>query len=126
MHISTFNFLKQKIEVASKIQVPVHYNGIDMVFDGVQIIIDNDLKPTIDEGKAWIFPKEKFVTYEKSDEEWCRYFGIGRQGQGLIMGDILHKENKHYNYIANILLDKTPIRTRSTVMTNLGPVSSWN
>lgn len=27
--------------------------------------------------EVWIAPKEPFVRYEKSDEEWCRYFGIG-------------------------------------------------
>lgn len=29
--------------------------------------------------KKWQFPKESFVTYEDSDESWCRYFGIGRE-----------------------------------------------
>lgn len=27
--------------------------------------------------ERWIPPKERFVVYEKSDEEWCRFFGIG-------------------------------------------------
>lgn len=27
----------------------------------------------------WQFPKERFVTYERSDTEWCRYFGIGEE-----------------------------------------------
>lgn len=29
--------------------------------------------------KRWGFPKERFVTYEPSDESWCRYAGIGRE-----------------------------------------------
>ncbi len=29
--------------------------------------------------KAWRFPQERFVTYEESDEAWCRYFGIGKE-----------------------------------------------
>lgn len=127
MHISTFHFLKEKIEVASRIQVPVYYSGLDMVFGGDQIIVNNDLKPTIDEGKDWIFPKERFVSYEKSDEEWCNYFGIGRQGQGLIIGDIIYQEQQSTNnYIYDLLLDKNSKKTRRTVMTDLGPVSCWN
>lgn len=27
----------------------------------------------------WEFPKERFVTYEPSDERWCRPLGIGRE-----------------------------------------------
>lgn len=27
----------------------------------------------------WQFPDDKFVTYEPSDEEWCRPLGIGRE-----------------------------------------------
>lgn len=27
----------------------------------------------------WVFPKEKFVEYEAEDEQWCRYFGIGKE-----------------------------------------------
>lgn len=27
--------------------------------------------------EVWTPPKEPFIQYEKSDEEWCRYFGIG-------------------------------------------------
>lgn len=29
--------------------------------------------------KRWKFPVERFVTYEPSDEDWCRYFGIGQE-----------------------------------------------
>lgn len=25
------------------------------------------------------FPEDRFVKYEAKDEEWCRYFGIGRE-----------------------------------------------
>lgn len=27
----------------------------------------------------WEFPQERYWRYEKSDEPWCRYFGIGRE-----------------------------------------------
>lgn len=29
--------------------------------------------------KHWGFPVERFTRYEKSDEPWCRYFGIGKE-----------------------------------------------
>jgi len=55
---------------------------------GHKVVIDNLLVPTVDETDRWIFPKERFVIYEESDEDWCRYFGIGRQGLGVIIGEI--------------------------------------
>lgn len=27
--------------------------------------------------ERWVFPEERFVEYEESDEDWCRYFGFG-------------------------------------------------
>lgn len=34
----------------------------------------------IDIQKAvWVFPKEPFITYEPSDESWCRYCGFGHE-----------------------------------------------
>jgi hypothetical protein len=27
----------------------------------------------------WVFPHDQFVEYEPSDEDWCRYFGIGHE-----------------------------------------------
>jgi hypothetical protein len=29
--------------------------------------------------KVWQFPQERFVTYELSDESWCRFFGFGKE-----------------------------------------------
>lgn len=29
--------------------------------------------------KRWKFPDDPFVTYEVTDEDWCRYFGIGKE-----------------------------------------------
>jgi hypothetical protein len=59
-----------------------------MTISGEEIKINNNLSPTINEGLGWIFPEEPFIIYEPSDEDWCRYCGIGRQGRGFIMGDI--------------------------------------
>jgi hypothetical protein len=37
------------------------------------------VKVLVDAFIHWQFPKERFVTYERSDIEWCRYFGIGEE-----------------------------------------------
>jgi len=60
-------------------------------FNGIEIQIANHLSPTIDEPPkgTWMFPKERFVKYEASDEYWCRYCRIGREARGFIMGEIL-------------------------------------
>lgn len=29
--------------------------------------------------QSWQFPKERFVEYDASDEDWCRYFVIGQE-----------------------------------------------
>ncbi|WP_417459044.1 hypothetical protein [Kordiimonas sp.] len=31
----------------------------------------------------WEFPNDPFVTYEPSDEEWCRPLGLGRQVESV-------------------------------------------
>jgi hypothetical protein len=31
----------------------------------------------------WEFPKEAMVSYDDRDEDWCRYFGIGRERRFL-------------------------------------------
>jgi hypothetical protein len=29
--------------------------------------------------KVWVFPKDRFVEYEPSDEWWCRKYGFGHE-----------------------------------------------
>lgn len=29
--------------------------------------------------KVWQFPSDRFTKFDESDEEWCRYFGIGKE-----------------------------------------------
>lgn len=29
--------------------------------------------------KQWEFPQQRFVSYETTDESWCRFFGIGKE-----------------------------------------------
>ena len=33
----------------------------------------------IHSSKRWKFPDNRFVSYEKSDESWCRFFGMGKE-----------------------------------------------
>lgn len=41
---------------------------------GVKIVVDKSAFE-----KEWVFPKEKFVEFEKSDEWWCRKYGVGKE-----------------------------------------------
>lgn len=41
---------------------------------GFPIVEDKNCWQTV-----WVFPKDRFITYEKKDEEWCRPLGIGHQ-----------------------------------------------
>ena len=29
--------------------------------------------------KRWVFPASRFVEYGRTDEEWCRFFGVGHE-----------------------------------------------
>lgn len=87
MHQTTYEYIRDNID-AFNLGTTAYISGDKFMLNGVDIKIDNSFCPTINESRDWIFPNERFVTYEKSDEEWCRYFGIGRQGRGFIMGEI--------------------------------------
>ena len=49
---------------------------VDMAY-GVKLKVDYDCKEYLP--AKWVFPKERFVKYTKSDESWCRYFGFGHE-----------------------------------------------
>jgi len=51
---------------------------------GLRAIYDYNLRPACVVDAKWIFPKDPFVTYEPSDEDWCRYFGYGHQQERKI------------------------------------------
>jgi hypothetical protein len=44
-------------------------------------LIANDSLPIY--CKKWVFPKEQFWEYDKSNEDWCRYFGFGHEEDDL-------------------------------------------
>ena len=54
-----------------------HPNTIRTLGELGRIIHPNEYLP--ETVKVWKFPDDPLVTYEKSDEVWCRYFGIGRE-----------------------------------------------
>lgn len=87
MHQTTYDYLKRNY-LSIKTNTTMYYSQ-DISFDGFEIVIDNMWSETIDETEGWIFPNEPFVHYEQKDKEWCEYFGIGRQGRGFILGEIM-------------------------------------
>jgi len=40
--------------------------------------------------KRWKFPEGQFITYEESDESWCRFFGIGEEVEETVTVTIPH------------------------------------
>jgi hypothetical protein len=86
MHQSTLRYLLSKME---KYDVCTYMKGNKVSLYGYEIVIDNFLcSETINEPDGYIFPKERFVTYEPSDREWCEPLGIGRMGRSFKLGDI--------------------------------------
>ena len=98
MHETTFRYLREHPDVF-KFKQQVMVSGFDFGFNGIAIHINNNLSPTITEYPkgSWIFPKRPFITYEPSDEEWCRYFKIGHEARGFIMGEIIGMDNNFMN-----------------------------
>jgi hypothetical protein len=106
MHRSTWEYLVDQINNGKKPVEKMKYNG-EWSFAGYDVRFEHWLKPTINEGKGYIFPKEPFVTYEQKDAGWCEYFGIGRWGKGVIFGEV---------YVCNpSSYDITPTNNRATV-----------
>ena len=87
----TFQLLMEGVLDSQKNSVPVMidagFNAINMI-GGHEVQIDHHLEPT--KWLGWQFPtNEPFVTYEPSDESWCRYCGIGKELNDWVMGDII-------------------------------------
>lgn len=86
MHQSTWDYLNTNYD---KYNIKVHISQVAIKLHGHELIIDNFLcTETIDEPKGYMFPREKFVTYDPSDREWCEPLGIGRMGRGFRLGSI--------------------------------------
>jgi hypothetical protein len=110
MHQTTWDYVKKatiKHGYCPKEFGQAQYNG-SWTFSGIEVLIDNSLKETIDETTDYIFPKEKFVFYEPKDVEWCEPVGIGRWGRGVIIGEIYSiAENQMFKW--NFSSDKVAI-----------------
>lgn len=80
MHQTTYDYIFENIRRGFN---PVNhfalYNGNSFIFAGCAMAISNTLEPTIMEPE-WVFPKERFVSYESKDIGWAKFFGIGRPG----------------------------------------------
>lgn len=89
MHSTTAQYLYTKIMNGYKLNVPCQVSVGSFSIYGIPVLANDSVcQPTIDEPSGWIFPKNKFITYGPEDEETCRYCNLGRQGRGLILGDI--------------------------------------
>lgn len=92
MHRSTYEHLAKSLD-KHKLEAKIH--GADpmdceLTIYGVPIEINQGCSPTINE-PSYIFPSNRFVTYEDKDREWCEPLGIGRPGI-FKLGEILKME----------------------------------
>lgn len=92
MHSSTYEYLCKNVDnIYTTERIAI---GDYLTFIGKTIKIDNNLSPTVTLGQ-WIFPtNEPFITYEKSDESWCRYCGFGREAEkkDVQIGEVIGAE----------------------------------
>jgi hypothetical protein len=95
MHQTTYNYLRTKL-LDSRPKKRSFISDSTFYIEGFEIVVSDVPSPTIHETTEWIFPHNSLFSYEASDEEWCRYFGIGRQGRGLVIGDIYEVNGKPY------------------------------
>jgi len=82
INIQTLKFITAKIlDCGIRPPFKTLYNGSPYIlFDRYQTVINNNLIPL---ENTWVFPKEKFIIYEQSDEDWCSFFKIGRPGSPI-------------------------------------------
>jgi len=108
MHKTTLDYLINNLHVHD-LSVKISQYGVD--FTEIEVRIYNGLKPTINEPKEWIFPKNRFITYEKSDEDWCVPLKFGRMGQGFELGEIFKiNPSDFYPMYSRYNLNPRPIR----------------
>lgn len=93
----TFQLLMEGVLNSQRNSIPVMidagFHGVNLI-GGHEVQVDYSLEPT-KWFEGWQFPtNEPFITYEPSDESWCRYCGIGREVKEWIVGDIVieHKD----------------------------------
>jgi hypothetical protein len=115
MHQTTYDYLKRNY-LNIKTNTTMYFSQ-DISFDGFEIVINNIFSPTIDEPEDWIFPNEPFIKYEQKDKEWCKYFKIGRQGRGFILGEIMQLTGPLFN------LEISPPKKKARIF---DPFKSWS
>jgi hypothetical protein len=109
MHQSTWNYINANYD---KYNINVHISGHGIQLYGYEVVIDNNTcTETINEPDGYMFPKEKFVTYEPSDREWCEPLGIGRMGRGFRPGSIF-RMNDDSGFLDSFFLSN---KKRSTI-----------
>ena len=97
MHPQTFHDLTYKIMERENWMLGAPQRGgmRDMML-GIEIRRDPCLNCYIP--AKWKFPKERFVTYQKSDESWCRYFGIGKEIPEVMAEIVIRRDLPVYHF----------------------------
>ncbi len=113
MHESTYQYLKNNIDLLSvSCGQRIIHDGFGN-FIGLELVIDDNLRPTINEPLGqWIFPRNDFYSYGPEDESWCRFFKIGYEGRGLQIGEIIKGDG---------IVTFSPPKIKRYIMTLEGP-----
>jgi hypothetical protein len=116
IHMTTFQLLYEGILDSKRNDcrclIDAGHNGINMIED-YEVVVDYGLTPT--EFVGWEFPKERFVTYEKTDEDWCRYCGIGKELNEWVPGQIIidnMEDEELNNHVMSFIVDKIKMKKK--------------
>lgn len=117
MHVSTLNYLKNNLD-SYKVEAKIGglaLSDINIRIAGFQIYVENFLNPTIIE-PDYVFPNNRFITYEDKDREWCEPLGIGKPGIKQIGDIILMKDGIPSPFV--LLVRKTRAYTSYDLIKN--------
>lgn len=106
MHKSTLNYLINQNCFDIKQHIIGSSNGESLKawISGMEVKLIDYLKPTIME-PDYVFPFNKFITYEEKDREWCEPLGIGRLGIKQI-GEIYFMSNERTTSFYPLIKEK--------------------
>lgn len=115
MHPDTLNFLSELMLKFGKgsrlLKASLGYGTLDF---NCEVELDNTLIPYYYE--LYIFPKDRFITYEQSDGDWMSYFGLTKPGRGHFLGEIFEGDEEICREVVEEITSDY-----ATVMTPQGP-----
>lgn len=62
-----------------RLQKPTPSITIAVSIGDYELYSENHVRLVFATKKRWKFPDDRFVSYDQSDESWCRYLGIGHE-----------------------------------------------